>query len=193
MRRAALFLVCLAGCSGGPGTPANTAEFVAGDGDFAGFQAWTMFQLPDHDDLSDLVYPAGTRKAFLNHPPPAGATLYSVGTVIVKTIEVGAGPADWEIFAMTKRGGSFNPAGAKRWEFFLLRIGGDGEAHVISRGIDPSDDGRGDMGLPTASGGYFDGQGITPCNVCHGQAKLAGVDYMLGAQLLPSAVQSSTR
>jgi hypothetical protein len=167
--------------------PATADEFVATDGDFAGFQSWQSFALPDHDPLSDITYPAGTRVAFLNHAPPAGTNVYPVGTVIVKAILVGMGPADWELFGMAKRGGEYNPTGAKGWEFFLLRVGADGEAHIISRGIQPDDDGRGpDGGLPTAAGGYFEGQGIAPCNVCHGQSRLAGVDYMLGDQLAPS-------
>jgi hypothetical protein len=186
--RAALFLVLGLAACGDAQTSANTGEFDATDADFLGFQSWQSFALPDSDPLSDVVYPAGSRVAFLNRAPPRGTNQYPMGTLVVKAIEVGAGPADWEVLAMAKRGGHYNPTGAKGWEFFLLRVGADdGEAHIISRGIQPDDDGRPpDGGLPTAAGGYFEGQGITPCNVCHGQSRLADVDFMLGDQLAPA-------
>src|SRR5581483_5756799 len=155
-RRAALAAVAaltLAACGARSSAPAGAAEFIAEDSDFASFREWTSFQLPSTNPVSDLVYPAGARVAYLDQRPPRGATRYPNGTIIVKAIELGAGPSDWEIFARAKRGGDFNAAGAVGWEFFLLRIGADGRAHITSRGVAPTDDGRGpDMGLPSAAG-----------------------------------------
>jgi hypothetical protein len=185
LHAAIMFSLGLAACSGKP-APSGPV-FVAEDIDFAGFTSWTSFALPDSDPVSDLVYPAGTRVAFLNRRPPKGASQYPVGTVIVKAIERGATPQDWEIFGKAKRGGDYNPAGAVDWEYFLLRIEADGAPHITSRGIAPNDDGRGDMGLAAAAGGYFDSGQISPCNLCHGDSKLAVNDYVMSMLLYPSA------
>jgi hypothetical protein len=180
------FSFALAACSGGDAPLDAGAQFVAADSDFASFTSWLSIKLPDSDPVSDLVYPAGSRVAFLNRRPPPGATRYPVGTVIVKAIER-ATPEDWEIFARVKRGGGFNAAGAVDWEFFLLRLRADGTPYITSRGMAPSDDGRGDMGLPSAAGGYFTGGAIQPCNLCHGESKFAANDYIMSPLLLPSA------
>jgi hypothetical protein len=180
------FALVLSACSGSDAPLDAGAEFVAADSDFASFTSWLSVKLPDSDPVSDLVYPTGSRVAFLNRRPPPGATRYPVGTVIVKAIER-ATPEDWEIFARAKRGSGFNAAGAVDWEFFLLRLRADGTPYIASRGVAPSDDGRGDMGLPSAAGGYFTSGAIEPCNLCHGESKFAANDYIMSPLLLPSA------
>jgi hypothetical protein len=182
-----VFLVLAAAACHGGGSSSGGDTFVAQQSDFATFMSWTSFDLPSSGTLGDVVYPAGARVAFLNHRPPAGSTHYPVGTIVVKAIERGNGPQDWEIFAMAKRGGGYDPAGAVDWEFFLLRIDGDGNPYITDRGTGPTDDGRGDMGLGTVAGGYFDGQAIAPCNSCHGATSFASSDAMIGDQLPPSA------
>ena len=58
-------------------------------------------------------HPAGPRTAFLNAKAPPGSTHYPVGTIIVKQIETNGDPdmSKWDLFAMVKRGGDFNPEG----------------------------------------------------------------------------------
>jgi hypothetical protein len=186
--RATLVLVmALAGCRDGDHAADAAPEFVADESDFASFTGWPSIKLPDSDPVSDIIYPAGSRVAFLNRRPPHGATKYPIGTVIVKAIERGAGPADWEIFARAKRGGDFNAAGAANWEFFLLRLRADGTPYITSRGVAPTDDGRGDMGLPPAAGGYFTGDGMAPCNLCHGASTIAQHDFIMSPLLYPAA------
>jgi len=180
------FAFALAGCHHATGVD-NSPQFEAQESDFAAFTSWTSFQLPDGDPLSNIVYPAGTRVAFLNRRPPSGATHYPTGTIIVKAIQRGASPQDWEIFAIAKRGGDYDAAGAVGWEFFLLAIDPDGVPRVASRGIAPSDDGHGDMSPGPAAGGYFAGGGIAPCNVCHGQSSRGASDYTMSPLLAPQA------
>ena len=152
--------------------------FIALDSDFASFRSWPMVSLgseplPGH--------PPGPRYGYLSHAAPKGATAYPVGTMIVKTIEPLDMPAtSWEVFAMAKRGGGFNPEGAKDWEFFRIKIEGD-TPHITSRGltaIDPDDGGA----------GYFDQLGnafINMCNGCHGTKASAATDHVLSPLLQP--------
>jgi hypothetical protein len=181
MRALALVFVCAAGCAR---SPADGAPFVAEDSDFAGYTSWYSTPLTDDTGLSDVVYPAGARVGFLNHRPPAGASAYPEGTVVVKAIERGSGPPEWEIFGMAKRGGGYDADGAVGWEFFLLLADTDGTLHIVSRGLAPMDDGHaGDMGM--ASGTYFENGQIVPCNVCHGLARFAGTDHLISNELAP--------
>lgn len=153
--------------------------FVAVDSDFASFPTWKRVPLGS-DPLAG--HPPGPRFGYLNRATPSGATAYPVGTVIVKTIEPpGSDPSSWEIFAMAKRGGNFNPEGARDWEFFRLRIAG-GQPHIVSRGLTAVDP-DGDDG-----GGYFDDLAnafINMCNGCHGTPASAATDHVLSTALQP--------
>jgi hypothetical protein len=186
-----LAALALAACSGddeGPRDLSGEPEFVAAEPDFAPFRSWQSFKLPDSDPISDIVYPAGSRLAFLNQRPPHGATSYPVGTIIVKAIERGMGPQDWEIFAIAKRGRDYNAQGAIGWEFFLLDIDAGDVPRISSRGIMPSDDGKGDASpKPANASGYVVNGDILPCNICHGEAKNAATDHIVSPLLAPSA------
>lgn len=167
------WFLLLAGCED------KSNVFIALDSDFASFRSWPSVALGS-DPLPG--HPPGPRFGYLNHAAPKGAKAYPVGTIIVKTIEpVGAPDTGWEIFAMGKRGGDFNPEGAKDWEFFRLKILGD-TPHIVSRGltaIDPDDDG---------GGGYFDQLGnafVNMCNGCHGTGDSAKTDHVLSPALQP--------
>jgi hypothetical protein len=185
-----LALVLLAGtpaCGGSDGSAdaGSAADFVATDGDFAGFQSWLQVTLPD-DPLGGIVYPPGTRVGFLNRRPPAGATRYPVGTVIIKAIEQQPAPQSWPLFGIAKRGDDYNLAGAVGWEFFLLRVGADGEPHITSRGLAPGDD-----GFDMDSASYTPGGMAGSCNICHGLTKYAAADHIIGDLLAPTTTATS--
>jgi hypothetical protein len=173
MRRLLLpsLLLCALAASCGPADTGDT--FVAFDQDFEGFRNWERISVGD----SALPgHPPGPRFAYLNRRPAHGAQEYPVGTIVVKTVETGT-PEQWELFAMVKRGGTYNAMGAVGWEWFLLRIGADGHPYVLSRGINPSSDGH----------GYGEGGGVGPsCNSCHGTSAAAANDYLLSPLLAPS-------
>jgi hypothetical protein len=98
---------------------------------------------------------------------------WPVGSILVKTIEIGATPAEWEIFAMVKRGGGYNPDGAREWEFFRLQINSQGIPIIRARGYNPTD-----------GHGYMDMAGNeVGCNSCHGAAGTETTDHVLARQL----------
>jgi hypothetical protein len=141
------------------GPDRGDGEFVAFQVDFASYPLWDGWEVavdpvgPTHLD--------GPRWVFANALPETGATSFPVGTILVKEARNGPSPDDWDIFAMVKRGGGFNPAGAIGWEWFeLARVG---DETII--------DWRGDR--PPALSGY-ECVSIDPtapagdCNACHG-------------------------
>jgi hypothetical protein len=137
-------------------------EFVAVQTDFAGCQNWhcaNLGQSPLADD------PPGVRMGCINHVPPATATVYPVGTIIVKQIESDPNPMNWDLFGMVKCGGTYNESGALGWEFFLLRPGSNGDPMITARGIDLS----------------YNGGSV--CNSCHGTPASAATDHVLDAPL----------
>jgi hypothetical protein len=170
-------VVGLALCAGCNEPRAQT--FVALDSDFAPFRTWERVAL---GDAPLMGHPPGPRFGYLNHRARKGATAYPLGTIVVKTIEPSAAPETWEIFAMAKRGGDFNPAGARDWEFFRLKFF-HGIVHVVSRGEDPFDpDADGGLcGYSCNSGALVGGQ----CNDCHGTPASAATDHILSAALQP--------
>jgi hypothetical protein len=120
-------LLLLAGCDNVP-----QPVFIALDRDFAPFRRWESIDLGDEQIQG---HPAGHAWDFINQR--TRGSRYAVGTVIVKAFE-----PSWELFAMAKRGGGFNPKGAVDWEFFRLKLVGDTPV-IVSRGIfavDPDSD-----------------------------------------------------
>jgi hypothetical protein len=165
-----VFVSAVAGCDDKP------SVFIALDSDFATFESWPSVMLgseplPGH--------PPGPRFGYLNRKAPKGAKQYPVGTVIVKAIEPpGALDTGWEIFAMAKRGGNFNPEGALNWEFFRLKIV-DGAPHIVTRGLTAADPDDGGLG-------YFDQLGndfVDMCNGCHGTKASVATDHVLSPLL----------
>jgi hypothetical protein len=165
------------GLGAGCGAP-REHTFIALDSDFASFPSWERVAL---GDAPLAGHPPGPRFGYLNHRAPKGADAYPLGTIVVKTVEPMAAHESWEIFAMSKRGGNFNPGGARDWEFFRLKFVG-GVPHIVSRGenaFDPDVDGGGGY-LGNVPGAF-----ATLCNGCHGTTASAATDHILSAALRP--------
>src|SRR5262245_43626420 len=125
--RTQLVLACAALLLGGcldnklpPDENKQSRTFIALDNDFADFREWMVFML----DAKTHAAAKGPVNVFLNKLPPAGATKFPTGTIVVKTVEAGE-PSAWTIHAMVKRGGNFNANGALNWEFYELKIDDD--------------------------------------------------------------------
>jgi hypothetical protein len=103
---------------------------------------------------------AGTRTVYINRKPPAGATEFPVGTIIVKVTD-----ADGKIFARAKRGGNFNPKGAVGWEWFELLETAQHDVALKWRGVGPP------------LGETYGGDPNAGCNLCHKAAPTS--DYVL--------------
>lgn len=154
-------LACVAAC-GGAAAPADdtstVGQFIAYSPDFADFRRWESFQLPDAPELG-VVHLAGPKTDYLNKPPPAGSTEFPKGTIIVKEVDVGA-IADRQVFALVKRGGTYNAAAAPGWEWFELTNDATGTMPSIHwRGFGP----------PLGSEVY--GGDPNACSDCHSNAK----------------------
>ena len=135
--------------------------FVAFGSDFDGFRTWESFEpvsaAPGNDHVS------GPRRIYINKLPGAGASAFSVGTIIVK--ESGDGDlASRHVFAMVKRGAAFNAGGAVGWEWFELANVDEQRVAVTWRGLGPE---NGDVYGGDATGG---------CNRCHDAAHTS--DYV---------------
>lgn len=174
-------VACVALAAGCGGSDDGGATFIALDRDFAGFQSWYATGPLPFNQLSATVDPTGTHVGFVNRRPPAGATRYPVGTIVVKAIEPSADATTWEMFGMAKRGGGFNASGAVDWEYFLLRVAADGDPFITSRGLGPSNDGS-DMGADA----YAPGGAAGGCNFCHGDPTYAGTDHVISPPLWPA-------
>lgn len=156
---ALITLGVLAGCASDP--PPSPGEFIAIERDFESFDEWTMFDRgsqpvgPSHPDGSTLIY--------INRLPSPASTQFSTGTIIVRVTPAGA-PELWEVHAMVKRGGEYNAAGARGWEFFdllLETVGDDLVPRIRWRGEGPA---MGD-GYTIPDGGV-----VLSCNHCHASA-----------------------
>jgi hypothetical protein len=132
--------------------------FVADDGSFSGFDGWPDTWTFDGAASSDgFVHPAGTRHVWLNQRPPSGASVFPVGTIIVKEITP-PDPAQ-QAFAMVKRGGDFNSGGADGWEWFSLDVTQPIAPVILWRGTTPP------------NGDVYGNVPGDDCNGCHGQAR----------------------
>jgi hypothetical protein len=127
--------------------------------DFADFRQWERFELSDLR-AQGLTHTAGKRRLYLNARPAAGSAGFPVGTMIVK--ELLAGAAGHKLFAMVKRGGGYNAAGAPGWEWFELREPEDGPVTIGWRGLD--------VAAGERYGGGDEGDPLGGCNGCHGLA-----------------------
>jgi hypothetical protein len=162
--RGAIALLLLSACGpvatedepgGDPGS------FVAFQRDFQGFTAWQRYDIGTEAPVGDgLVHIAGKRTVYVNQMPVAGKGAFSVGTIVVKTMQSG------ETFAQVKRGGTYNKSGAVGWEWFELKEV-NGEFVILWRGIAPP------VGACMTSYGGASGGA---CNGCH--AAFGGNDYI---------------
>lgn len=136
-----LALASLCACAPGGDAPADDAgTFVAFAPDFANYTNWASFNLGDGgagDDAGCVHVADVPRVAYLNATPAHGATEFPVGTILVKEIHAGAAKSDWQVLAMVKRGGGYNPAsGCAGWEWFGLDVTGASPA-IQWRGVQP--------------------------------------------------------
>ena len=146
--RASLWMLCLTlSCTS---APAET-EFVVSDADFAHYRDWPHLDLPPTANGS--FHTSGPRRVYLNQRPPAGATSFPVGTILVKEILNGSG----DTLAMVKRGGDYNADWARGWEWMEI-VAENGAFHIEWRGFEPP---------PGAS---YSEQGVS-CNLCHALAR----------------------
>ncbi len=176
--RAALLAVVACGCTSQPAatvvTDAGAHEFVAAAQDFAPFRSWRAVPLGDEPNSAD---PPGPRVAFVSRAPDASARSYPIGSIIVKAIENTPSPTDWDLFAMAKRGGDFDPSGAVGWEFFLLKLDGDQSIRIVARGT---------ILTPPVDGGMAYGSaGAIFCGGCHGAPGTTATDHVLSPALAP--------
>jgi hypothetical protein len=157
--------------AGGAGGSGGSATFLAFQSDFDGYPSWQSFAMPH---LADGLPESDSKlTAYLNERPPSGADEFPVGTIIVKEIVKGP-PEGRQSFAMAKRGGGYNPDGAKDWEWFeLSRLGGD-QARIVWRGA----------GAPV---GEQYASSPNACNDCHKSA--AANDYVYSPPLQLKALE----
>jgi hypothetical protein len=131
-------------------TQPDPTEFIAFTSSFAGFRNWTAFHSDGPAPGSVTPDVLGPRTQYINKVPQHRTDEFPVGTIIVEAREAGA----QLIFAAVKRGGDFNVAGARNWEWFELQENGDGTVTIPWRGFGP----------PAGSTMYG---GSDRCNLCH--------------------------
>ncbi|HET9988261.1 MAG TPA: hypothetical protein VFQ65_07070 [Kofleriaceae bacterium] len=156
-----LAVVACSACGSSPATSDASDAFIAFNPTFAPFRTWTMV----HDELLDPegTLPAGVagpRDQFINVQPATGSSEFPIGTVIVE-VRTDSG----KIFASVKRGGNFNAAGDKNWEYFELQ---EDPVKYLWRGLGPP--------LGDTYGGDPNG-----CNQCHSQC--AANDFVCSPKL----------
>jgi hypothetical protein len=153
-------------CGGADSTETKPTEtFIPFASTFGSFRTWTSFH---SDGPAAGTFPPdvlGPRTQYVNELPPKGSTKFPVGTVIVEARESGAK----NIFAAVKRGGDYNPTGARDWEWFELKENDGGPVTIVWRGVGPP------------IGETYGGDATGGCNACH--ATCADNDYICGAKL----------
>lgn len=164
-RWAALAVLVMA-CGPAPVTPPPEESFIAFEADFTGYRTWEPFPLDGTAQAP--AHLAGHRVVYLKKRPPAGATGWPVGTIIVKEFTQAA-LVDRQVFAMVKRGGSYNLTGATGWEWWELKNSDEQTAKKTWRGVGPP------------SGENYGGDPTGGCNVCHSGAKAN--DFVQSIQL----------
>lgn len=154
--------------------------FIAFASDFQSYRSWTRFELGERDTLGHSV---GPRTVYINRLPPPGSSEFPVGTILIKGMESNADPQYWELFGMAKRGGGFNSAGLRGWEFFLLKVDPVSGLVIEGRGIDPQGgDGYGGFGSSGAG-----------CNSCHGTSAALARDGLLSEAVFNGTLSANGR
>jgi hypothetical protein len=170
--RGALTLALVA-CGGAPPppTPDAGAPFIAFAADFTGFRSWrsTPGVAPAGAPQPPEAVHGAALTSYLSRAPASGSDAFPVGTLIVKEPSDG-GVVGRHAFAMAKRGGGYNSAGATGWEWFELESLDDEHVTVVWRGFGP----------PSAEA-Y--GGNPTACNDCHVQAVANDFVWTAGFQL----------
>jgi hypothetical protein len=160
---AAGVLMAFGGCGGGDSGGVASPTFIAYAKDFQGFESWPS-ETFDDPVPGGATHVAGIRTIYLNHEPDAGATEFPLGTIIVKRT------SDGKMFAQVKRGGGYNFAGAKNWEWFEIGENANGAVFIQWQGTFPP--------LGEAYGGDPNG-----CNGCHLTMNAVANDYVIAQGL----------
>lgn len=163
MRRLLLLGALAFGCGSAPAVEpaAKTVRdpFIAMQSDFLAMFAWQQWEVPDIG--SNFGHRrGGPSHLYVNRPVPEFHEPMPVGTILIKTVEIGDDPRDWDVHAMVKRGGDFNARGAPGWEYLELGLTEDEEPIILWRG-------EGDARNPGGYGRRLDGTPVG-CNECHG-------------------------
>ncbi len=126
-------MLTLVGCEREPPLVLPRAEpFIALERDFQGFEGWHQIELPKRE-AQGITHRAGDAVEFVNQVPKPGQQSFPVGTILVK--KVTSKEHGREMFAMVKRGGGFNSAGAHGWEWFELVQREDDSIGIKWRGL----------------------------------------------------------
>jgi hypothetical protein len=171
-----LVSLCVVACTSGAsaGADGGAAVFVAQASDFSGFHSWPSTPgvgppgAPNPSEATDGGIHFGPMTTYINQKPPHGSTSFPVGTIIVKEQN---DPAftDRQIFAMVKRGGGFNLAGAANWEFYELKNVDANDVEVLWSVV------------PLSSDPYASNPNV--CNDCHVMAKANDFVWTAGLTL----------
>jgi hypothetical protein len=152
-------IVLFLGCGPLPATPDGGGDtpFIAIAKDFTGFRSWRS--TPGVGPMGAPQPPEAVHGAnltsYLNQAPDSGSTEFPIGTIIVKEgTDGGTDVTGRHAFAMVKRGGGYDTAGAVNWEWFELQAVDDQTSTVVWRGSGPPA-AEGYAGTPTA------------CSDCH--------------------------
>lgn len=168
MSRALALLALSLSCASCGDDAANAGAFIALQEHFAPYRTWASVDL----GVRGLVgHPTGRSIVYANGPVPEGCA-WPLGAILVKEIRVTDDPRTWEIFALVKRGGSFDANPAAGWEFFTLGLATNGTPVITGRGINP--------GTDSYTGGSGGG-----CNGCHGSTAARPFDSVLTVALRP--------
>ncbi|HEY2735802.1 MAG TPA: hypothetical protein VGI70_17515 [Polyangiales bacterium] len=166
-RSGVLLALCLCACLDDKGAEtgdagAEPSSFLANQTDFAKYPTWKQYEQDAVDDHGGIV---GKTTEYLNQMPPAGATAFPIGTIIVKTQEA-QDTGMTTIHAMAKRGDGFNAGGTLNWEFFELALNTGGVPIIVWRGADPP---TGEQYQVLLSKNNLSNGGMTEmkCNDCH--------------------------
>jgi len=152
-----LTLGLAAGCGAPESGEGGGETFLAFASSFEGFRGWESFPVPE--GMGDgTVHTLGPRTEYLNRRPAEGDTEFAVGTILVKETTSEA-LADRKVFAMVKRGGDYNAAGARGWEWFELKNLDEERVSIVWRGVGPP------------AGEMYGGDPNAGCNGCHVGAK----------------------
>jgi hypothetical protein len=153
-------LAAFAGC-GQDASPGPT--FIAYAKDFQGFEKWPS-ETFDDPSPGGATHVAGVRTIYLNQAPPPGATEFPLKTIIVKKT------SDGKMFAQVKRGGGYNLAGAKNWEWFEIGENAAGTVYI-------------QWGATFPPPGEAYGGDPNGCNMCHTAGNAAANDYVIAPGL----------
>ncbi len=132
--------------------------FLAQDDSFANYLQWTSYTITAPPAIESGTHALGTRLVYINQLPPSKSTTFPIGTIIVKVIPDLLSAHGPTAFAMVKRGGDYNTAGAPGWEWYQLNIGDPLAGPVLWKGTD-------------SPAGTYAGLTGTGCNECHALAK----------------------